>query len=471
MASLKHIFSLTIAAAISCTLLQGQGYRISVNVPDLPSTDLILAHRIGLKFYTDDTVKTQGDGRSVFSGDSLLPQGMYQLVFPDKRYIEFFLGPVQFFEIRTLGSALTDSLAFTGSPENTYFIDWQRKYGAIRSRTSSLQEKIKKGNLPADSVKLINRELQSLQLYGNQVWDTAIQKLEGTAAGSFVRGMRPVRLPDSLVSLRTQEGQYKQYLYFRTHFFDGVNFSDERMLRTPLIENKLDQYFNQVVPPYPDSIIRDARIVIDRARAKPDVFRFVVQYLLNLYSDPKIMGTDAVYVHLAENYYLNGQATWIDSANLQGIRVRVADLKPLLIGSPAPVLPGLINTESTPVSIDTVNADYVILFFWDPGCSHCKEVLPKLLVEYPGLKKLGCEVVAVDTHAEKEPWIKYIEENKLTWINVYSPVYFREILNRYQVWTTPRVFVLDRKGKIVGKDLAVEQIKPFIEQTLLMKKK
>jgi thiol-disulfide isomerase/thioredoxin len=451
--------------------LQGQGYRISVHVPDLPSTDLILAHRIGLKFYTDDTLKTQGDGRLVFKGDSLLPQGMYQLVFPDKKYVEFFLGPIQFFEIRTLGSALTDSLSFTGSPENSHFIDWQRKYSAIRNRTAYLQEKIRKGNLSADSIQIINRELRSIQMYGNHVWDEAIKNLDETAAGSFVRGMRPVRLPDSLVSLRTQEGQYKQYLYFRTHFFDDVNFSDERMLRTPLLESKLDQYFNQIVPPYPDSIIRDARIIIDRSRVKPDVFRFVVQYLLNLYSDPKVMGTDAVYVYLAENYYLNGQATWIDSVNLQGIRVRVTDLKPLILGAPAPVLPGLINTKSTPVSIDTLKADYLVLFFWDPGCSHCKEVLPKLFLEYPGLQKLGCEVIAVDTHAEKDPWIKYIEENNLTWINVYSPVYYREILNRYQVFTTPRIFILDKDRKIIGKDLAVEQIKPFIEQTRSMDKR
>jgi hypothetical protein len=91
--------------------------------------------------------------------------------------------------------------------------------------------------------------------------------------------------------------------------------------------------------------------------------------------------------------------------------------------------------------------------------------------EYPGLQQLGCEVIAINTHVEKDPWIKFIDDNHLTWINVYSPVNFRDIITNYQVWTTPRIFLLDSKKKIIGKDLAVEQISPFIQQTISMKKK
>jgi len=464
MASLRRFSIVTVVGLLSFFSLPGQGYRITVRVLDLPSADLILAHRFGMKFYTDDTVRTQGDGSALFSSGTLMPQGMYQIVFPDKKYIEFFLGDQQVFEISTEASGSRDKILFNGSPENASFNRWQTRLSSIRSQSSLLQEKIRKGNLSADSVLWVNKELRTLNAASNQIWETALNELRGTVAGKFISGMKPIRMPDSLASQRTQEGQMKQYRYVREHFFDDVDLADERMLRTPLIETKLDQYFNQVVPPYPDTIIRDAVTIIERSRSHPEVFHFVLQYLFNLYSDPKIMGTDAVYVYLAENYYLKGQAPWIDSTNLKGILVRVAELKPLLLGNMAPELSGLVNTDDIPVEIDTIKCEYLVLLFWDPGCSHCKIITPQLYQEYQALKLIGCEIAAINTHAEKEPWIKFISEHHLDWYNLYSPLQYRQLIEQYQVYTTPRIFVLDSERKIAGKDLAVEQIKPFIEQ-------
>ncbi len=86
----------------------------------------------------------------------------------------------------------------------------------------------------------------------------------------------------------------------------------------------------------PDSIIPAVERVIAMTGREGETYQFTVQHLLNLYSEPEIMGTDAVYVYMAENYYLNGHASWVDEQNLNEIQWRVNELKPLLIGSPAP---------------------------------------------------------------------------------------------------------------------------------------
>jgi peroxiredoxin len=441
----------------------GQGYRLNLLIPDLPNKDVILSHRLGLKFYTDDTVKTDVNGKATLEGTDPMPEGMYQLVFPDKKFLEFFLDKNQIFSIVTRSSALSDSTSFSGSPENSRFMEWQQKYGHNRSRTSLIQGRLKKGSLDPDSTKLLNKELQEIQRSNNHLWDSAIQDLAGTLPGNFIKGMKPVRIPESLGKQDNPESQMKQYWFVRTHFFDNVDFADERLLRTPLMETKLDQYFKQVVPLIPDTLIREAKRVIGLTKPSGIMYRFVVQYLFNLYTDPEVMGTDAVYVYLAENYYLNGEAPWIDSANLQGIRIRVKELKPLLLGTFPPALEGLAKTDDQPVEIKDIKSKYLILYFWSPDCGFCKEATPKLYKQYVDLKQLGAEVVAINTHTDKESWLKFIADHQLNWINLYFLQKGREMIERYQALTTPAIYILDGERRIMAKSISVDQVGPFLK--------
>ena len=398
----------------------GQGYRIGVCIADQPHTEIILSHRYGDRFFVDDTAKTQFDGCAVFTDTFLLDQGMYQVVFPDKKYIEFFIGEGQNFGLSTLHKSLIDSLRFTNSPENEAFRHWMFDHD----------------------------------------WKTAITLLGNHVAGRFLSALKPVDMPTTITD-RTA-----QYYYLRAHFFDQIDFGDANMLRTPLIISKLDQYFNQLVPPIPDSVIHAVDEVILLARKNHEVLQYVVQYLFNLYAEPEIMGMDAVYVHMAENFYLNGQADWIDAENLLSITQRVSELKPLLIGNPAPMINGLETPQGDAVSIQHIKSQFTVLYFWEPGCSHCKESTPRLLEDYEMLKKLGAEIVAINTRNEVSEWNSFIQEHKLTWINVYAPHTVIDVIQKYLAWTTPKVIILDKDKKIIGKDLSVEQVLPFIKQVL-----
>ena len=57
----------------------------------------------------------------------------------------------------------------------------------------------------------------------------------------------------------TKADSIAAYRYFKDHFWDGVNFWDDRFARTPsgLFEEKLDKYFNQLVVPHPDSVNKE----------------------------------------------------------------------------------------------------------------------------------------------------------------------------------------------------------------------
>ncbi len=462
MKSVRFSIPLLIISLFCSSPVFSQGFKLSVSIPDLPNTDIILAHRFGLKFFTDDTVKTDDQGKAVFESQNTMAGGMYQIVFPDKKFVEFFIDADQSFSLSTKVSNPSEALAFKGSAENSRFLQWQRDYAANRSRATEMQNRIKKGGLTPDSSKILNDELKRIQVSNTTLWDSAIYDLAGTLPGKFIAGLKPVKIPESLGKQGDPANQAKQYQYLKDHFFDGVDFTDFRLLNTPLIETKLDQFFKQIAPPVADSIAAEATRLIEKSRPAPLVYQFVVQYLFNLYSTPEIMGTDAVYVYIAEKYYLTGQTPWIDSANLQGIKERVKELKPLLLGKDAPVLDGLVNPEEQPVEIKNIKANYLILYFWSPDCGFCKEATPKFASIYPELKQMGVEVVAVNTRIEKDIWTQFIGEHHLNWINVYSPLKVRELIDKYQAFTTPTLFILDPARKIIAKSISYDQVKPFL---------
>lgn len=462
MKSVRFSILLLVIALFGGSPLVSQAFKLSVSIPDLPNTDIILAHRFGLKFFTDDTVKTDDQGKAVFESQKTMPGGMYQIVFPDKKFVEFFIDANQSFSLSTKVSNPSESLAFKGSSENIRFLEWQRSYSANRSRAAEIQNRMKKGGLTPDSSQILNEELKRIQASNSTIWDSAIHDLAGTLPGKFIEGLKPVKIPESMGRQGDKDNQAKQYQYLKDHFFDGVDFADARLLNTPLIETKLDQYFRQIAPPVADSIFADASKLIEKSRPAPLVFQFVVQYLFNLYSTPEIMGTDAVYVNLAEKYYLTGQTPWIDSANLRGIVERVKELKPLLIGKDAPALTGLVNPDEQAVEIKNIKASYLILYFWSPDCGFCKEATPKFAAIYPELKQMGVEVVALNTRLEKDIWTQFIAEHKLSWVNVYSPLRVNEMIDKYQAFTTPALYILDPARKIIAKSISYDQVKPFL---------
>jgi len=297
----------------------------------------------------------------------------------------------------------------------------------------------------------------------NTVWDTTLLSMGESLTGKFLKGIKPFQLPENLRNDPDfAANQMAQYSYYKEHFFDDIDLSDSRLLRTPLIFNKLNQFFSKVVPPQPDSISNYCDQILSETKLNHEVFQYALQFMLNFYSDPQIMGTDAVYVHLAKKYYLTGQADWIDETNLKIIENRVAEIEHLLIGKPAPRIKNLQTPSGEIIDPFESDAQFVILYFWEPDCGHCKKTTPELYAKYKSLKSLGAEVYAINTRDNLEKWENFINEHELTWFNLYSPNNVRTILEAYNAWSTPLIFILDKDKRIVAKDLVVSQVEEYL---------
>jgi thiol-disulfide isomerase/thioredoxin len=253
-----------------------------------------------------------------------------------------------------------------------------------------------------------------------------------------------------------------KYNYNKDHFFDNIDLTDERLLRTPILQARLNVFFTNIVIPSADSINKEIDKLIAKCQGNDKVFQFIAVFLFNHFRESEIMGHDAVVVKLADDIYLSGKADWVSKEFKDDLRKQVELLRHNLIGMKAENLV-MDSYKGIFVSLYDVEKEFTILYFWEPNCGHCKEATPKLKSYYEKARNEGIEVFAVCTTSDKPAWTKYIEENGLTWINGWDPDRSSHFDYFYNVQSTPMVYILDKNKKIIAKKLSIEDIQSFIE--------
>ena len=220
----------------------------------------------------------------------------------------------------------------------------------------------------------------------------------------------------------------------------------------------------------PDSVLVSARLIIEKSKASKEMFKYLVVTLTSNYEISKIMGMDAVFVGLVEDYYKTGQAYWADSLLTFKITDRARVMKPLLLGKRTPNLI-LADTSGVMQNLWNVNAKYTVLCFWDPDCSHCKKVVPKLKEWYSANKSKGVEVFGVCTETEEQKWKKFIRDNNLDWINVADIQLHNHFRSVYDISSTPVIYMLDKNKVIFAKKMGVEQMSEILDNQIRKEKK
>ena len=78
---------------------QKNGYQIDVTINGLQDSTLFLAYHLGDKQYIKDTIKLSSTGHGKFFGKEALPQGIYMVVLPGRKYFEILISKDQFFQL------------------------------------------------------------------------------------------------------------------------------------------------------------------------------------------------------------------------------------------------------------------------------------------------------------------------------------------------------------------------------------
>lgn len=473
--TMKRLALLAFSAFLAPLFSSAQAYEYTVKVNGFTDTVLYMANYYGAKQYYNDTAYVNKNGEFVFSGPKAKIGGIYSVIFPDKKsYFEFILNEPKF-KLETNFNDLIGGMKVTGSEENKAFYEYLNFITNKQKGAQPLQQKLESAS---DSEKeAITAELEQIDNAVKEYQSNFISTNGNLFAAKLMKATMDIEIPEAPKNADGSIDSTFQFKYYKNHYLDNIDFADDRMLYTPVLHSKMDYYIKKLTLQVPDSINKAADYIVGLTKGNKETYKYVVHTITNEYEKSKIMGMDAVFVHMAENYYMDGKAFWMDSTKMEKVNERVTHLKPLLIGNTAPNLV-LMDTTGKWIDLSKISADYTILYFWDSGCGHCKKATPKLREAYNNeLKAMNVEIYAVGTELENSEWKKFIRENKLNWINVsdspevnknpypylqYTTVNSLNFRDIYDIFSTPQVFVLDKDKKIIAKKLGVEQIAEFL---------
>ena len=488
----KHIIFVTLTALIFSSF-QVLGQELKFKINNQKDTTLFLVKYVGSQLFYSDTAHMK-KGVVVFDAKKN-EQGIMALLFPGQTYFEFINNHEDVF-IETTKGDFIPSMKVHKSKENQVFLDYIQFM--VENSKNAQRLATQRNELPEDAVeerKQIDEEINGM---GDRVRNKQEQLYtdhKDRFVGKLIRMSTDIKVPEAP---RNPDGSLVDsafgYKYLRAHFFDHIDFSDDRLVNTPVIQKKLEYFYSpQMLLQHPDTLLKYLTAVVDEIPKGTMMYRFFVTKITSHFEKSKIMGMDKVTNHFVHRYYCskdqNGKFNgyWMDEEKLTDLCEDTRKRLRLVQGE---VPPNVILTDTTSKNwrdFYSLNSDYIILYFWDPGCGHCKKETPKLEKLYTEkLKARNVEIFAVGkaTGSDYEDWKKFIRKNNLSFINVglTQEVYAQakkdplslvpakttlESLNyqdTYDIFSTPRVWILDKDKKIIAKGLGVSQIEEYLDR-------
>ncbi len=448
-----------------------QGFDITVEIDHFPDTVAYLGYHFGDQKFVKDTSRVSKNSVLHFKGSEDLKPGIY-FVYSPSVYFEIIINE-QKFSMKTDTTDLMKHMEISGSRENELFNKFQQFMAEKQQLSKEISDNINglDPNQHADQITKLKGQLADI---GKEIEDfqkNIIDNNPGTFVAKLVLAMKKPQVPDPP---RNEQGEVSdksfQFYYYKNHFFDHFDLSDPSLLRTPLYQPKVDEYTEKLTYQHPDSINKGVDYLLKAAGNNEETFRYMLVKLTNKYETSNIMGMERVFVYLAENYYLKGKAYWADSSLVAKFEKRVKELKPNLVGNIAPEMV-LRDTLMRPIRLSSINSRFIVLYFYDPDCGHCKKATPQLRNSYERLKQKNVEVIAACTVTDIEKWKSYIRDNHLSCINAADPYLQSNFRTEYDIKSTPTIYVLNKDKEIIAKRIGVEQIEDFINRMIEIEEK
>ena len=465
--SMKLLDRLVLQTLICICVIPGaaqKGYKVQFRIKGLKDTTCLIANYYGNGTYIKDTLKVDGYGRCTFTAPEDLPKGIYIFIITDRNYFDFILNNDKCFSLETEMSDIPGKMTIKGSPENSLFTNYlkfnKQEYDIIQN----IQNDLDKHPTDATFSKAMTDSISKLNTVIIRYKLNIVKQYPDSFLAFMINIMKEPEIPEIPVLPDGRKDSTFAYRYYRNHFWDDVTFTDDRTLRTPVFHTKLVKYFENVLPQSPDSIIKEADLLIGKSRINPEMYKYMVWFVTRQYENSEIMGFDKIFVHIVNQYYATNQTPWVNETVKKEIIKKAAKIEPLLIGKRPPDMI-MQDTALHPVSMYNVNARTLLILFWDPDCGNCAQEIPKLKDFYDKNRdKYGLEVFAVCSDTSLSKMKNYIRNKNMNWINVNGPRTFTgNFHGQYDISSTPVIYILNKEKVIIAKKLTVEQIGKFLE--------
>jgi thiol-disulfide isomerase/thioredoxin len=443
------------------------GYKLQFKVNGLKDTTAYLGYYYGESTFVKDTAKVNSKGEFVFDGKKPLDKGVYFLVLDKTRIFELVVGNTQHFSLATSTEDYVKHMVVTGDDDNRLFFENMRFNMERHKEAEPFIKIIQDSTVSDDKKKGAREEFAKVNERVTAYQDEIISKYPTTVTAKIFKANKPVKIPDAPKKPDGSIDSTFQLRWYREHFFDNFDLADDTYIRMPrpIYQEKINEYLDRLFVPQADTLTKALYKLVARAKKNPETYKYSVWVggILK-FQTHEIMGLDEVYVNVYDTYFGSGEMNfWANDKLKKNLKDHADRLRKSLIGKQGA---NLIMQDSNfkPRSMYDIKSKYTVLFIFDPDCGHCKEETPKLVNIY-NKKKFDLEVYAVSADTSMAKMRDYIKEMNMKWITVNGPrTYVGHYQDLYDAQTTPALYVLDDKKKIIGKKIPAEKLEDFLTQ-------
>lgn len=455
----------TLILFIPAIQAEEEHYKVQVRVKGLTDSVAYLAYYFGKGQYYRDTANIDTEGWYVFEKNDTLEHGMYSFVANNAKVFDFMVD-AQEISIETDLVNTVQNIQFEGGKENQLFFEYMSFLNSKQVEANAIEEEKKEAK--GKELEALDEKMSALDDEVKSFIDAFHERYDGSFTSNFLKALAYPEVPEAPVNEDGSVDSTYGFRYFKAHFWDDFDFSDQRLLHTSTYHEKLKYYLSKLYVQDADSIIKAVDIVLEKTKANEQMLKYTLTFLTSKYERIQQMGMDAVFVHLVKNYYLKGIADeWLDKKQLNKLAERAFALDPLLIGKKAPNIVVKDTALNRYLQLYDVVANYTVVYIWSATCGHCKVSTPKLKKVYDQYKQYGFEVFGVGSEFENKEWLEFIRKHDLNWINGSDgDTYKSNFRTTYDVYSTPQTYLLDKDKKILAKKMNIVSLENILRYYL-----
>ena len=412
-----------------------------------------------------DTAYRQSTGAYVFFDIDKLATGVYTVYFNDSLYTELIINKEDIV-IRAEASNLLTSIKVLKSEENKILFNYWNYALEVKDSTTIYQYRIRKLELKTydtndPRILKMKRRIKAME--------DGIDKYVAYQAVKYPNSFAPKLLQAYLIpEMEKYNKKYpnKKYsseeTFLRDHFFDNIDFNDERFLQTKVIYTVVNDYIKTFGKP---ASTVNYNAVIDKVLSTAVINNRVYEYCLDLFFrtfEPSIY--ENVIVHLIDDYYLPYYSlSGVNTTYYAHLSERIKALKP---GKKAPNII-LKDTSGVVHNLYETDAKAKLIVFYSSDCPHCEKALPGLLEIFTMYQEQGLIAFGVAIDDDKELWKSEIRKFNMNWTSVSDlKGLLSPYLDKYNIKATPYIIILNKDNIIMKKPSNTNEIHTTLVQLL-----
>ena len=249
---------------------------------------------------------------------------------------------------------------------------------------------------------------------------------------------------------------------------------------------KLSEYYDAIERESLSVQEEECDFLIETA-TEPDIRQFIAQNIYDHYMASKMMGAENVAVHVFDKWFADGNLPMSSPEVFSDAKVHADFNRQSLIGRRAPALQmeaqdgsvvdvfgsgavgsgavgsgavgsGAVGSGTSSVGSEDSAGRHSVLFFYDAGCPNCKLQM-RLLNPLFTAKDYPVDMFAVYVGDDRTKWKEYSAgEFPSSTLNfkvqhLWDPDLSSDFQRKYGVTKTPRMFLVNQDGIIIGRGL------------------